>query len=125
MQRVANVGILAAALIVAAPAESQVPAAPDAITYADLADLSLAAPVAAHVRVTRALRLKGDDAVAVPAGKTRFYVEADVLSLIRAPQGLPATVSYLVDLPHNEAGKPAKLAKKTEYLLLGDTVAGR
>lgn len=125
MQRVAYVGMLAALLIVAAPAESQVAPAPDPITYADLADLSLTAPVAAHVRITRALRLKGDDALAVTAGKTRFYVEAEVVSLIRAPQGLPAAISYLVDLPHNETGKPAKLAKKTDYLLLGDTVAGR
>jgi len=40
----------AALLAVAAPADSQVPASP-ALAYADLADLSLTAPIAAHARI--------------------------------------------------------------------------
>ena len=115
---------LAAALLIAAPAESQtsIPAQP---TYADLADLALAAPVAAHVRVKRAVRLKGADAAGVAAGKTRFYVEADMLSLIQGAGGLPPQVSYVVDLPNLPSGKPPKLAKNSEFLLLADKVAGR
>jgi len=110
------------ALFLAAPAESQQATAN--LTYADLADLVLPAPVTAHVRVTRAVRLKGDEAATVPAGKSRFYVEADMLSLIKGP-GLPAKVSYLVDLPLGPQGKPPKIAKKSEYLVSAAPVPGR
>lgn len=112
-----------AGLLFHASAESQV--AQPSLTYADLADLALPAPVAAHVRVTRAVRLKGDNAANVAAGMTRFYVEADIVSLIKGPSGLPAKVSYLVDLPRDAAGKPARMVKKSEYLLTAETVAGR
>jgi hypothetical protein len=48
-----------------AAAPASVPAQP---SYADLADLAIPAPVAAHVRLRRALPLKGADAVGVAAG---------------------------------------------------------
>ena len=46
----------------------------------------------------------------VPAGHRRFLVEADVVALIRGAGGLPARVSYLVDLPNDSRGRPAQLA---------------
>ncbi len=61
----------------------------------------------------------------MPAGKSRFYVEADVLSLIKGADGLPARVSYLADLPLGAGGKPSKLAKKSEYIILAAPVAAR
>jgi hypothetical protein len=115
------VAALAAAL--PASAESQAPQ-PAAFSYADLADLSLQAPIAAHVRVARARLLKGDSAAGVAADKARFYVEAEVVSLIRSAQPLPARVSYVVDLPRNAKGKAPKLAKKSEFILLASPVAG-
>lgn len=117
---------VAAALLVAPPADSR-PQQPqvDALTYADLADLSLAAPVAAHVRVTRAIRLDVEEAVGVPDGKTRFYVEADVVTLIRGAGGIPSEVSYLVDLPNDASGRRAKLRRKSEHLLFANTVPAR
>lgn len=118
-----SISTVIAAALFQAPADSQPAANAPAWTYADLADLSLAAPVAAHVRITRAIRLRGDNAVAVPAGKTRFYVEADVLSLIKGARGLSARVNYLVDLPNTSAGRPPKLARKSEHLLLASTAA--
>lgn len=84
------------------------------LSYADSADLSLESPVVAHVRLTRATALKGERAAGVPAGTTRYYVEADVVSLIRGAQGLPAHIRYLADAP---AGKAGKLRKKDEYLI--------
>ena len=114
-----------AALLAAAPADSQKAAANSNPSYADLADLSLAAPVAAHVRLRRAVALKPAEAGTVPAGKSRFYVEADVLSLIRGSGGLPARVSYLADLPLGANGKPPKPQKKSEYIILAEPVAGR
>jgi hypothetical protein len=109
----------------AAPAESQVQAAPVALAYADLADLALAAPIAAHVRVARATALRERDAAGVPPGHRRFYVEAEMVSLIRGPGGFPAQVSYLVDLPNDSLGRPARIERRSEHLLFAAGVPGR
>ena len=103
------------------PAESQPLAAAPALTYADLADLALPAPVAAHVRIRNAVALKGAAAAGLPPGTARFYVEADLVSLIRGPRGLPQRVSYLVDV---DARAP-KLRRKDEFILLAATVPAR
>ena len=58
----------------AAPADSQPPEAP-APTYADLADLALAAPVAAQVRIAKAVALDAERAPGLRPGLARFYVE--------------------------------------------------
>lgn len=110
--------------LASAPAESQV-LAPQPLSYADVADLALAAPVAAHVRVTRATPLKDELAVGVDPALARFYVEADVVSLIQAGQPLPAKVAYLVDLPRTPRGKAPKLKKKSEHIVLAQAVPGR
>ena len=116
--------IAAVAAATAAVAESP-PAAAPAPTYADLADLALAAPVAAQVRVADAARVKAERAPGLRPGFARFYVEADLVSLIRAPQSLPQRLSYLVDLPLDSRGKAAKPRKGSEFLLLAAPVAGR
>ena len=113
---------LAAAL--AAPAESQAPAAP-APTYADLADLALAAPVAAQVRVAKAVAVEAERAPGLKPGLARFFVEADLVSLIRSPQTLPTRLAWLVDLPRDSKGKAVKPRKGSEFLLLAAPVAGR
>lgn len=119
-------GALTAAAIAlsGAAAESQ-PRAAGAPTYADLADLALAAPVAAEVSVARATVLKPDRSPGVRPGFARFYVEAALVSLIRAPQSLPARLAYLVDLPRDAKGKPPKLRKGARMLLLAAPVAGK
>jgi hypothetical protein len=108
--------------VAAAPAESQSPAGP---TYADLADLALAAPVAAQVRVTEAVAVKAERAPDLRPGMARFYVEAALVSLIRSPQSLPARLSYVVDLPRDPKGKAPRLRKGSEFLLLAAPVAGK
>ena len=115
----------AAWLIAAAPPSGESVAPGPAPTYADLADLGLAAPVAAHVRIARAVAVKGAQAAGVRPGHARFYVEGDLVSLIRGAQGLPARVAWVVDLPLDSKGKPPKLRKKSEYILLASAVPGR
>jgi hypothetical protein len=117
--------VAAAALLIPSAADSQPIGEAAALTYADLADLALAAPVAAHVRLKRAAPLKGAQAGSVPTGRTRFYVEADVVSLIRGVQGIPQQVTYLADAPNLANGKPARFAKKSEYIILAAAVPGR
>ena len=123
---------LAAALLagISIPADSQPPAPPIAgpgagPSYADLADLALTAPIAAHVRVVRATLLKAKQAGTVEPGLARFYVEAEIVSLIRSAEGVPARIRYLVDLPRDAKGKAPKLRKGTEFVLLGLPVASR
>jgi hypothetical protein len=114
--------------IAAAPAESQSLApAPQAAgpTYADLADLALAAPVVAQVRIVEAAAVKAERAPGLKPGMARFYVEAGLVSLIRSPQSLPARLSYVVDLPLDSKGKAPKLRKGSEFLLLAAPVAGK
>ncbi len=122
-QFLTSAAILLAAVSV--PAESQAPAAAAQFTYADLVDLALAAPIVAHVEARDAVRLRAERAVGVEPGKTRFYVEADVLSLIRGARGLPARISYLVDLPNDWRGRPPKLREESQFILLATTVPGR
>ena len=112
-----------AVLTLASPAESQLSA--PAPTYADLADLALAAPVTAQVRLTRSIEIKGERAANVPQSLARFYVEADIVSLIRSAEPLPARVNYLLDLPRDARGKAPKLRKGSEYILFAAPVRGR
>ncbi|MFL6861904.1 MAG: hypothetical protein ACJ8DZ_02780 [Allosphingosinicella sp.] len=111
---------LAAAAAPPRPADSRPP-----LSYADAADLALAAPVVAHVRVAEAIALKDAPGSGVPAGLARLYVAADVIGLIRAPGALPARIAYLVDLPRDASGKAPRLKKGTELLVLAAPVPGR
>lgn len=105
----------------ASPANAQ----PPQLSYADAADLALSAPVAAHVRVVRAVTVRARDAIGVAPGHRRFYVEGDVVSLIRSPASLPTRLAWLVDLPDDSRGRPARLPRRTELLLLAAPVPGR
>lgn len=124
--RLRGFAIIAIGLITAAPGEAQKRPPPPRFgySYADLADLALPASVAAQVRIRDAIPLKGAQAANVPAGRVRFYVVADVVSLIRSTSVLPAQVSYLTDLP-NAADTSVKIKRKAEYLVLADPVQGR
>lgn len=93
--------------------------------YADLADLALAAPIAAHVRLRRALPLRPEEAVGVAAGHSRFYMEADVVALIRGATGTPARIKYLVDLPLQADGRPQRPARRGDYMVFARPVPGR
>ena len=93
-------------------------------SFADIADLASAAPIALHARIYSAAALKPAQAPGVAAGHARFYIEADVVSLIRGSGPLAARISYLVDLPLDAKGKPPKLKKKQPVLLFARPVAG-
>lgn len=93
-------------------------------SYADVADMALAAPIVAGVEVRRASRLKRDLAVGTPPGHARFYVRADVKTLIRGANGLPAQVSYLVDIPFDAANHTPRI-RKARMLLLAAAVPNR
>jgi hypothetical protein len=107
-------------LAIAAPAGAQV-AAPPPPSYADLVDLTLAAPVIVDGTIRSTARIKGAEAAGVAPGKQRLYVEADVLALVQGSQGTPPRVGYLLDQAPDAAGKFPKL-KKTRVLILARAV---
>lgn len=91
-----------------------------ALTYADLADLAIGAPVVAHVRVRSADRLEAELAPNVPAGHRRFLVEAEVVALIRGAGGIDGRVGYVVDLPGD-----SRLRRRSEWLVIARRVPNR
>ena len=95
------------------------------LTYADLADLGAGAPIVAYVRVHSADRLNAREATTVRAGFTRFEIEAELVALIRGTSGLPARLRYLVDLPNDSRGRPARIARRAEYLIMANRVPSR
>ncbi len=116
---------IALAALALQPADSQELPAPTPVAYADLADLALGAPVVAHVRVDDADVLSARETGIVPPGHRRFLIEADVVALIRGDGGLPARVSYLVDLPADARGRAPRIRGRTEYLVAARRVPGR
>jgi hypothetical protein len=120
--------ILAAVLLACAVSPgiaAESPAPQPTLTYADIADLAVSAPVAARVRIRDAIPLTGERAVGVPAGVTRYFVEADIVALLRAPRDLPGRVRYLVDVPLQANGRPQRIRSRSEHLILAAPVAGR
>jgi hypothetical protein len=122
-----SAAILLASLAIAKPVESQnVPPPPAAqLSYADLADLAVAAPVVAHLRIRGAERLNAELAPNVAPGFHRFLVEADVVALIRGEGGLAPRVTYLIDLADDSRGRAARLRRRDEVLVLARRVPNR
>jgi hypothetical protein len=107
-----------------APISAPQPPETQIASYADLADLALAGPVAAHVRLRRILPLSGADAAGVTAGFTRFYLEAEVVALIRGAPGMPVRVQYIVDLANEPDGRPPRPRRASEWIIFARPVAG-
>jgi hypothetical protein len=109
----------ALALIVTASSLEAAPALPFGglstdYTYVELADMALAAREVVAAQISEAIPVK--NAADVAPGKTRYYIQADVQALISGA-GVPARISYLVDLPNDTRGKHLKL-KNVPVLVL-------
>ncbi len=84
--------------------------------YPVVADLVIGAPAIVDARIRSATRIKGAEAANVAPGQMRFYVEADVLALIRADAAMPTRVGYVVDVPLDARGRAPKLNKQRVLL---------
>lgn len=118
--------LISAGMATAAPVEP-VPAAAvgnPAFSYADLADLALRGQLVAGVTVAKADRLKGELAPGLAPGRARFLIQATTGMLLRGADGMPGTISYIVDVPLNAKGKAPKL-KRSRFILIADRVVGR
>ncbi|CAN5415298.1 hypothetical protein BH09PSE4_BH09PSE4_19850 [soil metagenome] len=116
-------------LAATAPAIAQrVPIAADSLApapdYSDYASLVLRAPLVIEATVRGASRLNPAQASGVAPGFGRFYVEADVLALIRGTDPLPKRIGYLADVPLDAKGRPPKFSKQ-HVLLFASAVPNR
>lgn len=112
------------ALALAAPAIAAAPlpfaGLPTDYSYVELADMAFAAPQAVAADIVQAIPLKPAAAPNVAAGKTRYYVQADVRALISGG-GVPSRITYLVDLPDDAKGRRLKLKGVPVLLLAAPT----
>lgn len=93
----------------------------DGWSYADVADLFAQTPFVVRMRIARATALRGQ---ATAPGMTRFYVEGDVITLIRGTQAVPPQLAWIVDVAADSRGRVPKL-RKTEVLVAALPVSGR
>ena len=94
------------------------------LTYADLVDLSEAAPLVIRATVKRQTALKPERSGNVAPGMARLYVEADTVALISGSVPIGGTLKYLVDVPLDAKGKVPKL-KNSDVILFAQSVPGR
>lgn len=117
----------ASAIFFASAATAQYSSAPTAsstYSYSDLADLAIAAPVAVVVTVHDAVKLKGTDAAGIAPHMIRFYIKGDVNALLAGRSGLPASVSWLADVPLGSANRVPKL-RRMKLILLARPIADK
>lgn len=126
MRAALSTGLALALFAPAALAGTPAPvaAAPDALTYADLAGLADAAPLVIHAQVKDQATVEAERAPGLAPGHARLFVEAKTLALIAGTAPLGEGLRYLVDVPLTAEGKVPKL-KKQEVLLFARPVAGR
>ncbi|MEO5494766.1 MAG: hypothetical protein ABIR08_12175 [Sphingomonas sp.] len=97
-------------------------APPPSYRYADVAALAIGAPMVIDGTVRDMVKIKGAEAVNVPAGYVRLYVTIDVIALIRGPGAVPPRIGYLYDAKLDLRGSVPKL-KKQRVLLFARPVA--
>jgi hypothetical protein len=121
---IAFVGLLSVAQFLPIRAVSQPSEEAAAYSYADLADLSLAANIVARATIERASKLDEERAIGVPQGYARFYIEAELANLIRSDDAVPARINYLVDAPLDANGRSPRLRGRA-VIILAQPVPGR
>ncbi len=100
------------ALTACFPAFSQSNPNADPLQYADIADLSVNAPLIAHIKIKEAIKVDPKRVTNAPAGTQRYYIVATTNALIRGQGGIPETIRYVIDLPLDERGRAPKIKKK-------------
>jgi hypothetical protein len=92
-------------------------------SYSDIVDLSLAAQFVIRAEIRKQAVVEPERAPGLAPGFARLYIEARTQALIAGRVGLGELLTYLVDVPLHENGKPPKL-KKQVVLLFARPVAG-
>ncbi len=93
-------------------------------TYADLADLALAAQLVAVVEVDDQATVPLARAPGLAPGSARLYLETVTQRLLAGPSGIGGTLNFLIDRPLDADGDAPRL-KKNAFIVFGDAAAGR
>lgn len=93
-------------------------------SYADLVDLSLAAPVIARATIDKTEPLTVAEAGPVAPGAVHMLVSARASAVLRAPSEIPAQFGYIWDGPADAKGRTPKYKGATALLFLR-TVDGK
>ncbi|WP_315759898.1 hypothetical protein [Sphingomonas sp. Y38-1Y] len=112
------------ARIVAENGQASPTAAAPTLGYADTVGRVLQSTLIVDATIRSAVRIKGAEAATVPTNRARFYVEADVVALIRGPSAVAPRLGWLADVPLDARGKAPKL-QKMRVIAFGRTVANR
>lgn len=91
--------------------KSDVSAPVKPLTYADVAERVLAAPLVVQVKVKAAKALPASKVSGLAPGQRRYLMTGDVMTLIRGEGGIPPRITWLADLSADARGKYPKLAK--------------
>ncbi len=108
----------------AQPLASSIDEASQIATYADLATLSDRSEVVVRAQIRRQTLLKPERAPGLAAGFARLFIDANTIAVISGRSALPASLTYLVDVPLDAKGKVPRL-KARDVVLFARTVAGR
>ncbi len=96
----------------------------DQLHYADLADHALPAKIVAKVVIIDSIPLAPEAGAPLPNGRTRQYIDAQIIDLIRGQSDTPRMVSFLADILPDARGKQPKL-KKSVMLIFARPVPAR
>lgn len=107
-----------------AAAQTLDPARAPGPTYADLADLADSADLVVKAELSKLVRVEDERAPGLRPGKGRFFVKAKTEALLLGNNALGESLTYLVDLPLDDRGRPPHL-KKQDVLLFARPVSGR
>lgn len=110
--------------LAAQPLASGIDEASQIATYADLATLSDQSEVVVRAQIRRQTVLKPERAPGLEPGFARLYIEANTTALISGKGGLPASLTYLADVPLDAKGKVPRLRGR-DVVLFARTVATR
>lgn len=116
---------VAVAMSMAIPAHVSAQSAPAVIdNFADIADLTLGAPVILRATINKAEKLNRREAPDVAPGRVRMLISAQVQGVLTAREVVPARITYLWEGPLDARGKAPKL-KGASALLFLRRVPGR
>ncbi|MBS3927844.1 MAG: hypothetical protein KGZ65_04560 [Sphingomonadales bacterium] len=120
----ATLAVMASLHAVPALADSPPKPVPAPVTYADLADLVDATPLVIRAQPRKIIKVEPERARGLRTGWGRFYIEAKTEALIAGTVPLGGALTYLVDLPLDQKGKPPAIKKKS-VVLFARPVPGR
>jgi len=98
-------------------------AAASALTYADLADLSLPADIVLRGQIRTIMRLKPAESPGLAPGFARVYVELKTQALLFGGD-VGESVRFLADIPLDDRGRLPKLSR-TQVIVPARRVAGK